>query len=412
MYDAAVLGAGAAGLFCAGLLRQRGLRVLVVDHAPEPGRKILISGGGRANFTNLGTQPEHFLSENPHFAKSALARYSPQQFVELVERYGIAYHAKAPGQLFCDGSARQVVQMLLAEAEGAELRLGTEVVRVERREHFALKLRTGGIETEARAGRMVVATGGLSIPKLGATGLGYELARQFGLGVVPTRPALVPFTFGAEDAQRFEGLSGVATEAELVLAGAEVRVSRSELGQAGRGRKSGAGLETVRFRDKVLVTHRGLSGPAVLQISSYWRPGMALAVDLAPGQRVCAQLLEPKARRDTAAALGAWSAAMPRRLAERLLAVAPPSGWSNDALLTAEAQLHAWPLMPAGTEGYAKAEVTAGGVATADLHAGTLEARKVPGLHFIGEVVDVTGWLGGYNFQWAWASAAAVAAAM
>ena len=368
--------------------------MLLLDHAPEPGRKILISGGGRANFTNLNTRPEHFLSENPHFAKSALARYTPRQFVALVERHGIGYHAKAPGQLFCDGSARQLVDMLLAQAAGAELRLRTEILTVTGEGNgFTLRLRTGDEEWTVASRTVVVATGGLSIPKLGATGYGYELARQFGLGIVPTLAALVPFTFNAADAARFEGLSGVATEAELSLSFAPPN------------RRS----TTVRFRDKLLITHRGLSGPAVLQMSSYWRTGVALSLDLAPGREVAAPLLHAQARRDEGAALAAWSSAVPRRLAERLLELAPPRGWSNDALLAAERRLHSWPLTPGGTEGYAKAEVTAGGVSTADLHAQTLEARQVPGLYFIGEVVDVTGHLGGFNFQWAWASAAAAA---
>ncbi len=391
-YDAAVLGAGAAGLFCGGLLAQRGLRVAILDHASEPGRKILISGGGRANFTNLNTRPEHFLSENPHFAKSALARYTPEQFVALVEKHAIRYHAKTPGQLFCDGSARQLVDMLRQEAAGAELHLSTEILGLEREgDGFAVRVRTAGTESTLVADHVVVATGGLSIPKLGATGLGYDLARQFGLRVTPTRAALVPFTFGPGDALAFDGLSGVATEAELTL--------------PARSRRE----KPVRFRDKILVTHRGLSGPAVLQISSYWQPGTTLTVDLAPEKSITAPLLEAGARRDEGAAMAAWSAALPRRLAERLLALDPPTGWSNPALFAAEARLHAWPLCPAGTEGYAKAEVTAGGVATDALRAQTLEAEAVPGLYFIGEVVDVTGHLGGFNFQWAWASAAAAA---
>ncbi len=394
-YDTIILGAGAAGLFCAGLLAQRGLRVLLVDHAPEPGRKILISGGGRANFTNLNTQPEHFLSENPHFAKSALARYTPQQFVALVERRGIAHHAKAPGQLFCDGSARQIVDMLLAECSGTDLRLQTEIIGIARcADGFTLDLRDrGGSLVKVASRTVVVATGGLSIPKLGATGIGYDLARQFGLRVVQHRPALVPFTFNADDAARFEGLSGVAAEVELTLTPSQTK-------------------KTIRFRDKLLITHRGLSGPAVLQLSSYWQPGSALTLDLAPEQQVTAPLLRPQSRRDEPAVLAAWSAALPRRLAERLLTLDPPQAWTNRALLSSEHRLHNWPLTPGGTEGYAKAEVTAGGVSTASLHAQTLEARQAPGLYFIGEVVDVTGHLGGFNFQWAWASAAAAADAI
>ena len=361
------------------------------------GRKILISGGGRANFTNLHTGPQHFLSENPHFAKSALARYSPGEFVSLVERYGIAYHAKAPGQLFCDGSARQIVEMLLAEAAEVELRLQTSVESVRRDgEGFSLVLRSAAAVEQVSVKQLVVATGGLSIPKLGATDFGYRLARQFGLRVVEPRPALVPFTFGSADVARFEGLSGVACEAELSLV------------PAVQGRRG----QPVRFRDRLLITHRGLSGPAVLQASSYWRPGMSLAIDFAPGRQVGEALLKPGARKDESSARGAWTEHLPKRLAERLFALAPPDGWRNEALLAAEDRLHRWSLEPGGTEGYAKAEVTAGGVSTADLDAQTMEARRVPGLFFIGEVVDVTGWLGGFNFQWAWASAAAVAAAI
>jgi predicted Rossmann fold flavoprotein len=404
--DVAVLGAGAAGLFCAGLLAQSGLRVVVLDHAPQAGRKILISGGGRANFTNLNTRPEHFLSENRHFAKSALARYSPAEFVALVDRHGIAYHEKGPGQLFCDGSARQIVEMLLREAVGATLRLNTTIESVSPTESaapaesgtpiasvissstgFALALASEGRRSTLLARRVVVATGGLSIPKLGATGFGYEVARRFGLRVVSPRPALVPLTFGAEDAERFEGLSGVAAEVEI-----------------GPG-----GPSAVRFRDKLLVTHRGLSGPAVLQASSYWQPGAAVAINFAPGHSITAPLREVGAVRDAATANAAWCRVLPRRLGERLLALSPPARWTNAALDEAEHRLHAWPVTPNGTEGFAKAEVTAGGVATEELHAGTLESRKVPGLYFIGEVVDVTGQLGGYNFQWAWASGAAAA---
>jgi predicted flavoprotein YhiN len=427
-FDVAVLGAGAAGLFCAGRLVQSGLRVLVVDHAPEPGRKILISGGGRANFTNLNTRPEHFLSENPHFAKSALAGYEPEAFVELVERYSIAYHHKTPGQLFCDGSARQIVEMLLAECTGAELRLGTRVARVERsgdglqlgltKDGGNAATSPNGNAEEVFAQNVVIATGGLSIPKLGATGFGYDVAKQFGLELVPTRAALVPWTFGPEDVQRFEGLSGVAMDATVSVAGGSFGSKRRGKNRDARGPDRGSdrggegGANRIVFHDKVLLTHRGLSGPAVLQASSYWKAGTTVWMDLAPGQTVTAPLLVEKARRDEAAALAAWSAVLPRRLAERLLALAGPEGWGNEALLAAERALHAWELVPAGTEGYAKAEVTAGGVATGGLDARTMEAKSVPGLYFIGEVVDVTGQLGGFNFQWAWASAAAAARAI
>jgi predicted Rossmann fold flavoprotein len=387
-FDAIVLGAGAAGLFCAALAGERGRRVLILDHAPRAGRKILISGGGRANFTNLNSGIENFLSENPLFASSALARYPPQAFVGLVEQYGIAYHEKGPGQLFCDGSAAQSVEMLLdlgARAQ-VELRLNTSFREVEHvgGEYRVRCILPGGIESNFTARALVVATGGLSIPKLGATGIGYELARQFGLRVVEPRPALVPLLFGREDRTRFEGLSGVA--AEVVAEG-------------------GGGV----FRDKMLITHRGLSGPAILQVSSYWRPGMALTLDLAPDREVTAPLLAQGARRDASTLAMAWQAVLPRRLAERLLVVAPPENLRTAALQTAEHAVHHWPFTPAGTEGYEKAEVTAGGVSTEDLSSRTMEARRQPGLYFIGEVVDVTGQLGGHNFQWAWASAAAAA---
>ncbi len=384
--DAIILGAGAAGLFCAALAGQRGRRVLLLDHSPRAGRKILISGGGRANFTNLNTRPEHFLSENPHFAKSALARYTPQDFVALVERYGIAYHAKAPGQLFCDGSASQIVDMLLdlCARAGVALRLSTSVRAVE---HAAGEYRVlCSLEREVyTAPALVVATGGLSIPKLSASSFGYELARQFGLRLIEPRPALVPLLFDREDSQCFDGLSGVSTEVLAAVPAAPT------------------------FRDKMLITHRGLSGPAILQISSYWRPGLGLELDLAPGRQVTAPLLAPGARRDAGAVASAWQAAFPRRLADRLLAIAPPASLHTPALAAAEHLIHHWPITPAGTEGYEKAEVTAGGVDTAELSARTMEARRQAGLFFIGEVVDVTGHLGGYNFQWAWASAAAAA---
>ena len=399
-----VLGAGAAGLFCAGLLAQRGARVAVLDHAPAPGRKILVSGGGRANFTNLNSGPENFLSENPHFSKSALARYLPQQFVALVERYGIAYHEKTAGQLFCDGSARQIVEMLVAECQAAELRLGVRVVSVAPVEDgFCLALSGPGEAEEMRARALVVATGGLSIPKLGATAFGYELARQFGITVVPPRPALVPFTLGGADAALFADLSGIAFDSELALTPAPIQR---------RGRGGFLAGEQVRFRDRLLVTHRGISGPAALQISSYWRSGGTLTVDLAPEQMVVAPVLREPARRSTASVLQALAAALPRRLAERLLALAALDGLDNEALLALEYALHRWAITPDGTEGFAKAEVTAGGVSTSELNARSMEARKAPGMYFIGEVVDVTGQLGGFNFQWAWASAAAAAAAI
>ncbi len=387
-FDVVVLGAGAAGLMAAIEAGKRGRRVLVIDHADRPGKKILISGGGRCNFTNLGTTAENFLSENPHFARSALARYTPQDFIRLVEAHGIPYHEKTLGQLFCDRTARDILDLLLKEcaAVKAILELETSVLRVDTRaEGFELATSRGSLRTQS----LIVATGGLSIPQMGATGFGYEVARQFGLGVVEPRPALVPFTFAPDEKSAWCDLSGVSTE---------VVVTTSSTGKRSR---------PPRFREKLLITHRGLSGPAVLQISSYWRAGQEIAIDLAPDCEIFAPLLTANARRDSSAAAAAVRSLLPARWAERWLEIHPPAAardLSNAAIAALEEQLHAWRIVPAGTEGFAKAEVTAGGVSTADLDAKTLEARKVPGLYFIGEVVDVTGWLGGYNFQWAWAS--------
>ncbi len=382
---------------CAVTAGQRGRRVALLEHGGQPGRKILISGGGRCNFTNLHCGPANFLSNNRHFAKSALAGYQPRHFIELVDRYGIPWHEKTLGQLFCDGSAHAILDMLLAECAlgGVELVLNAQGISVERDS-------AGGYRIACSAGQfaaasVVVATGGLSIPKMGATGLGYEIAAQFGLKIVPPRPALVPLVLGGDEA-RWTQLAGVATEV---------------IATAGTARKS------VPFSEKMLVTHRGLSGPAVLQASSYWRPGDALVVDLAPDSRpasptdsgmpggVVGPLLQPRARRDAAALKQALREVLPQRLAAFLAETAPPAGWGNAALDTYEQRLHSWRLHPVGTEGFEKAEVTAGGVDTDGLNARTMEARAVPGLYFIGEAVDVTGWLGGFNFQWAWASAVA-----
>ncbi len=383
-FDAIVLGAGAAGLFCAAQAGQRGRRVLLLDHNDEPGRKILISGGGRCNFTNLHTVPERFLSANPHFAKSALSRYSPRDFLALVEAYGIAWHEKTLGQLFCDGSARQVVDLLLAECAkgGVTLRLGEPVGRVEHRDG---QFRVGG----ASAPALVIATGGPSIPKLGASTLAYELARQFGLKVVEPRPALVPLTLGGDEVL-FRELSGVS--APVV----------AKCGKAA-------------FAENALFTHRGLSGPAILQVSSYWRNGEPVGIDFLPDQ--------------TTGWLAAAKRAAPRKLARKLLGeslserlaivlaerlgIDGELGLQTDkALNAAEAALRNWQFHPNGSEGFAKAEVTVGGISTAELSSQTMAARRVPGLYAIGEAVDVTGWLGGYNFQWAWASAAAAAGAV
>ncbi len=393
-FDVVILGAGAAGLMAAIEAGKRGRRTLVLDHADQPGKKILISGGGRCNFTNLHTAPENFLSDNPHFARSALARYTPQDFIALVEKHGIPYHEKTLGQLFCDGSAREILSLLTRELATARatIELGTRILSVRETgasRRFTVETSAGCIGTSS----VVVATGGLSIPKIGATGLGYDIARQFGLAVVEPRPALVPLTLAPEDDARWCDLSGVSTE---VIAG-------TSTDGIPRGRRQPA----PTFREKLLITHRGLSGPAILQISSYWRPGQTLSIDLAPGREVFAPLLAAKARRDATAAASVIRTLLPARWAERWLALhasAAAKDLSNAAIATLEGQLHAWRITPAGTEGFAKAEVTAGGVSTRELNPKTLEALRCPGLFFIGEVVDVTGWLGGYNFQWAWAS--------
>lgn len=381
-FDVVVLGAGAAGMMCAIEAGRRGRRVLLLDHAERAGKKILISGGGRCNFTNIHCRAESFLSANPHFAKSALARFTPADMIDMVERHGIRYHEKTLGQLFCDRSAHDIVAMLEKECAtaGAKTMLGTRVLSLER-DNERFLIRTDKVQLQAEA--VVIATGGLSIPKMGATAYGYDVAQQFALRVVDCRPGLVPLVFGPEDRDLWCDLAGVSAEVE-VTAG-----SRKTLG---------------RFREKLLITHRGLSGPAVLQISSYWQPGESVAIDLAPGVDLTASLREQNARRDAAAAVLALRAALPTRMAERWMALHPPADWTNASLSTVAKQLHAWKVTPAGTEGYAKAEVTVGGVDTAELDAKTMQSRKVPGLYFIGEVVDVTGWLGGYNFQWAWAS--------
>ena len=394
-FEVIILGAGAAGLMAAIESGKRGRRTLILDHADRAGAKILISGGGRANFTNLHTQPGNYVSENPHFARSALARYTPQDFISLVEKHSISYHEKTLGQLFCDRSARDLVALLLAECHHAKVQIELET-RIREVTSSTMGETRFEIQTSRgayRAKSVIVATGGLSIPKMGATGLGYEIARQFGLSMVEPRPALVPFTLAPHDHGRWCDLAGVSTEA----------VVTTEPHRKARDRKAAA----AAFREKILITHRGLSGPAILQISSYWTPGRSITVDLVPEREVLAPLLAPKARRDSAAAASAIRAALPSRWAERWLALNPPvaaKDLSNQAIAELEQQLHAWQITPAGTEGYAKAEVTAGGVSTDALNPQTLEAKRVPGLYFIGEVVDVTGWLGGYNFQWAWAS--------
>ena len=376
-FDVIVLGGGAAGLLCAIEAGKRGRRVAVLEHVDRIGKKILISGGGRCNFTNLRCGPNNFLSANPHFCKSALARYTPADFIGLVEKHGISYHEKKLGQLFCDRSAQDIVGMLEAECHAARVQIfvKTPPLEVQRRESFVVRTGRG----EFRAPALVIATGGLSIPKIGATPLGYEIARQFGIKIRECRPALVPLTFNAEDKQNYCDLAGVAAEV---------------IASAGR----------QQFREKLLITHRGLSGPAILQISSYWDRSEPIAIDLAPGVRITDGLRQDGARRDLAAAKPALHAALPIRLAERWLELHPPQRWTNSALDEMEREIHRWEILPDGTEGYEKAEVTAGGVDTDELSAKTMESRKAPGLFFVGEVVDVTGHLGGHNFQWAWAS--------
>jgi predicted Rossmann fold flavoprotein len=386
--DVLILGAGAAGLMAAIEAGKRGRRVVLLERADRAGKKILISGGGRCNFTNLHTRPDNFVSANAHFAKSALARYMPADFIALVERYRIPYHEKTLGQLFCDGSAQQIVDLLLAEcdAAGVHLVLNAHIRNVDCDNSSAPgapgKFTVATQSGTYSAAKLIVATGGLSIPKMGATGLGYDIARQFGLPIVEPRPALVPFTLGSSEHADFADLTGVSAPVTVAC-----------------GRRT--------FREKMLFTHRGLSGPAILQISSYWRPGDAISMDWAPGRNLLAPLLQSSAGRDLANARSALRAHLPTRLADRLLEVAPPPAFTNHVLAEYERRLHAWPFHPSGTEGFDKAEVTAGGVSTEALLAQSMECRTVPGLYFIGEVVDVTGHLGGFNFQWAWASGSA-----
>jgi predicted Rossmann fold flavoprotein len=378
--DVIVIGGGAAGLMCAFEAGRRGRRVVLLEHNERVGRKIEISGGGRCNFTNTGTTPANFISRNPHFAKSALARYTPEDFVALVRRHRIGYHEKKLGQLFCDEGSRQIVSMLLAEcaAAGVEVLTGCRVEALEKGERFRVRTSRGEFVSES----VVVATGGLSIPKLGATDFGYRVARQFGLKVVQPEPALVPLTLAPRDLASFQPLSGVSVPAVVRCGGAE-------------------------FAENVLVTHRGLSGPAVLQISSYWSRGEEVSVDLIPGTEMVTMLAVYRARgAELQTALGRH---LPKRFAqvwaETFAPRKPLRAYTDDEIQSLSDDLHDWRVRPAGTEGFLKAEVTKGGVSTDELSSRTLEARRVPGLYFIGEVVDVTGHLGGYNFQWAWASA-------
>ncbi len=393
-FDALILGGGAAGLMCAIEAGKRGRRVAVLEHSDRLGKKILISGGGRCNFTNLHCQPEDFISSNPHFAKSALARYTPADFIALVEKHRIPYHEKTLGQLFCDRSARDILAMLEAECRDANVTifLQTKIQQVERTADFIVKSRIAGSEdAEFRAPILVVATGGLSIPKIGATSFGYDLTRQFDIAIRAPWPALVPLTLSSEDCSRYCDLAGVSTEV--------IASTTSEHG-------------TQQFREKMLITHRGMSGPAILQISSYWKKPQPILIDLAPGREITAAFRDPKTPRTQQTLRTELRNFLPHRLADRWLDLHAPTSWTNQALANLESQAHAWSISPAGTEGYEKAEVTAGGVDTAELSAKTMESRKVPGLFFIGEVVDVTGHLGGFNFQWAWSSGAAAGRAL
>lgn len=387
-YDAIILGGGAAGLFCAARAGQRGKRVLVLERASKVGKKILISGGGRCNFTNVGAGPANYLSANPHFAKSALARYTPRDFIELVDSYGIAWHEKTLGQLFCDGSAQQIVDMLLSECAKGDvaIRCDQEIAQVA---HSSDTFTVTTQDSTYTVPALVIATGGPSIPKMGATGFAYDLARQFGLKVVEPRPALVPLTLGGEQVL-FREISGVSAP---VIASAN----------------------KASFAEAALFTHRGLSGPAILQVSSYWKPGDPVSINFLP-DRAAGWLLDAKRENPRATLKSVLREALPDRLADILadkIALPTELGNASDAKLReAEARLARWIFQPNGSEGFAKAEVTVGGISTAELSSKTMESKKIPGLYAIGEAVDVTGWLGGYNFQWAWASAVAAGEAI
>jgi predicted Rossmann fold flavoprotein len=390
-FDVAVIGAGAAGMMCAAVAGQRGKRVVIIDHAAKLAEKIRISGGGRCNFTNINAGPQNFLSENPHFCRSALARYTPQDFLGLIKKYRIAWHEKHRGQLFCDDSSEQIIQMLKSECMDCDVswRMPCKVGELRHEGgRFVLETDHGRIE----AANVVVATGGLSIPKIGATDLGYRIARQFDLKVIEPRPGLVPLTFDGPSWQPFVPLAGISLEVDV---------------STGTGK--GKGARKGQFREDLLFTHRGLSGPAILQISSYWTPGTPIMLDLLPEMDLAAELIGAKStqKKQLGNVLGQW---LPARLAEGLLLA---NGFAPDARLAdmPDARLRAlgdainrWAIVPNGSEGYRKAEVTLGGVDTRELSQQTMMANRVPGLYFVGEAVDVTGWLGGYNFQWAWAS--------
>jgi predicted Rossmann fold flavoprotein len=393
-FDAVIVGGGAAGLMCAIVAGQRGRRVLVIEHANRVGKKILMSGGGRCNFTNTGTTPTNFLSANPHFCKSALARYTPADFIALVERHGIAYHEKELGQLFCDDSSKQIVRMLLDECTAAGVRVETscEVTRVRNEDAtFHLEYSLADCAGTFSAPALVIASGGLSIPSMGASGFGYAIARQFGHDMLPTRAGLVPLTLSGRHQERLADLAGVALPIEARCNGAS-------------------------FRNFMLITHRGISGPSILQISSYWNAGDDLRLDLLPDVDSFTWLQAQKSERTDAELKTVLGERLPKRFAQRLcehwLPNKPLRQYREAELREIAAQLADWPLIASGTEGYRTAEVTLGGIDTDELSSTTMQSKRVPGLYFIGEVVDVTGWLGGYNFQWAWASGHACGAAL
>ncbi len=383
VFDAVIIGGGAAGLMCALVAGQRGKKVLVIEHANRCGKKILMSGGGRCNFTNTGTTPANYLSNNPHFCKSALARYTPQHFIDMVERHGIAYHEKELGQLFCDDSSKQIVKMLLDECEWADVRINTScsVDSIEKKSDvFVIRTSQGNVQ----ASKCVIASGGLSIPSMGASGFGYEIAKQFGHRLLPTRAGLVPLTLTGKPQEQLADLSGLAIPAEV---------------SCGK----------IKFNNAMLITHRGLSGPAILQISSYWQPGEALHADLLPGVHALEFLQAQQAKHPAAELKNCLTDVLPKRFAQRLSEIQfenkPMKQYTPKQLQVIAEVLNHWPIKASGTEGYRTAEVTLGGVDTRELSSSTMESTLVEGLYFIGEVMDVTGHLGGYNFQWAWASA-------
>ena len=385
--DVIIIGAGAAGLFCAIQAGKRGRSTLILERTATAAKKVALSGGGRCNFTNLHAGPDHFICRNPHFVKAALARFTPRDFADLLTEHGIGYHEKTAGQLFCDDSAHAITQMLRKECAAAKVNIlfGCDIGAIRKEERFLINTNRGSFESHS----LVIATGGLSYPQIGATDFGYRIAEQFGLRIEPTRPALVPLVLSKEEQAFFDQLSGIAVEAAVQL-------------------------DKWKFRDSLLFTHRGLSGPAILQISSYWNPGETIAIDLAPGQDVSGFFSRPRnSNRELKTLLSRyWPERFAKLWTDRYAASKPIRQYSNKELRAIEERIHAWKITPVGTEGFRKAEVTAGGVATDELSSKTMQARNTPGLFFIGEVMDVTGQLGGFNFQWAWASAFAAGQAV